>query len=160
MSNIIVVAFDNPDTAQQVAAEFKTLERNGALHLSDARVVVKDSEGKVHVKDEAGHPVAWGAVIGGALGGLIFILMPLLGIAAGAAIGGAIAKSLNLDAVDKKFVNDVSDALKPNTSAVFLQVDDANKAAVVQAMQAFNGKLIQTSLSPELEQQLKKGLES
>lgn len=160
MSNIIVVAFENPETAQQVATEFKTLEKNGALHLSDARVVVKDGEGKVHVQDEAGHPVAWGAVIGGALGGLIFLMMPLLGIAAGAAIGGAIAKSLHLETVDKKFISEVSDALKPNTSAVFLQVDDANKTAVIQALVPFKGKLIQTTLSPEVEAELKKGLES
>lgn len=159
MSSIIVVTFENPDTAQQVVTEFKTLQQNGALRLTDARVVVKDSEGKVHVKDEAGHPVAWGAVIGGAVGGLIFIMMPLLGVAAGAAIGAAVTKSLHLEAVDKKFVSDVSEALKPNTSAVFLQVDDANKAAVVQALDQYHGTLIQTTLSPEVEAELKKGLE-
>ncbi|MCC7165914.1 MAG: DUF1269 domain-containing protein [Anaerolineae bacterium] len=159
MSYIIVVAFEQPETAQQVASEFKTLERNGALRLSDARVVVKDGDGKIHIQDTAGHPVAWGALIGGALGGILFIMMPFLGIFAGAAVGGAIAKSLNLDVVDKKFISDVSDALKPNTSAVFLQVDDANKAAVIQALGSFKGTLIQTSLSPEIEEKLKKGLE-
>lgn len=160
MSSIIVIAFDTPDAAQKVVSEFKTLESNGAMRLSDARVVVKDGEGKVHVKDEAGHPVAWGALIGGAVGGLLFIMMPLLGVAAGAAVGGAIAKSLHLDTVDKKFVNDVAEALKPNTSAVFLQVDESNKAAVVQALEPYQGKLIQTTLSPEVEAELKKGLES
>jgi len=160
MSSIIVIAFDNPDAAQKVVSEFKTLESNGAMRLSDARVVVKDGEGKVHVKDEAGHPVAWGALIGGAVGGLLFLMMPLLGVAAGAAVGGAIAKSLHLDTVDKKFVNDVAEALKPNTSAVFLQVDDSNKTAVIQALEPYQGKLLQTTLSPEVEAELKKGLES
>ena len=95
MSNIIVIAFDDPNTAAQVAAEFKRLEKEGAFDLKDARVVVKDENGKIHVRDEAGHPAAWGAVAGGALGALLFLMVPVLGAVVGALAGGAIVKSFD-----------------------------------------------------------------
>lgn len=159
MSSVIVIAFDNPDTAQQVVTQFKDLEKRGALHLTDARVVVKDADGKLVVKDEAGHPIRWGAIAGGILGGLFFIMMPVVGIFAGAAAGAVIAKSIHGDAVDKKFIDDVAAALKTNSSAVFLQVADEYKSVVVNALEPYKGTLIQTTLSPEAEEAIKKSLE-
>ncbi len=160
MSNIIVIAFDNPDTATQVAAEFKRLESQEAFQLKDARVVVKDANGKILVKDEAGHPMAWGAVVGGVLGALIFLMVPVLGAVVGALAGSAIVKTIDPDMVDKKFVADVAAALKPNTSAVFLEVDDQHKIVVVHALEPYHGTLIQTTLAPELEEALKHQLQA
>lgn len=160
MDNIIVIAFEDPDTAAQVAAKFKGLEKEGAFDLKDARVVVKDADGKIHVKDEEGHPMAWGAVAGGMLGALIFLMVPVLGAVVGALAGTAITKALDPDMVDKQFVSDVAAALKPNTSAVFLEVDDQHKIVVVHALEQYRGKLIQTTLDPEVEQALKKRLEA
>lgn len=157
MQHILVIAFDNPTEAQQVATTFLDLKKGGALGISDMRVVVKDADGKISVQDEAGHPIAWSAVAGGILGGLLFFLVPVLGIAIGAAAGGLIAKSLDLD-IDKKFITDVSDALQPNTSAVFIQSNDENLSAVLNALKPYKGTLIQTSLDSDVEAQLKKAL--
>jgi len=62
-----------------VAARFQDLEAQRALRLIDARVVVKDREGRLHVKDVAGHPMAMGALVGGLLGELLFTMAPVLG---------------------------------------------------------------------------------
>ncbi len=157
MSELIVIAFDNPTEAQEVANSFKEISKGGALRITDMRVVSKDASGKLQAHDEAGHPVAWSAVAGGVLGGLLFFLMPLLGIAIGALAGGAIAKSLDLD-IDKKFIKDVSEALQPNSSAVFIQAQEENKAAVLAALKPYKGTLIQTNLSTEMEEQIKTAL--
>ena len=66
--------------------------------------------------------------------------------------------AFNPNLVDENFVDDVAQALKPDTSAVFLQVDEANTAAVVNALRPFRGTLIQTTVSPELEEELKRAL--
>jgi uncharacterized membrane protein len=157
MSELIVIAFDNPTEAQQVATTFTEMSKGGAIRLTDMRVVSKDANGKLVAHDEAGHPVAWSAVAGGVLGGLLFFLMPVVGIAIGAVAGGAIAKSLDLD-IDKKFIKDVSEALKPNTSAVFIQAQDGNQSAILNALKPYKGTLIQTNLSSDMEEQLKKEL--
>jgi len=157
MSELIVITFDNPDEAQQVATTFKDLEKGGGIRLADMRVVVKDGEGKLVAKDEAGHPVAWSALAGGVLGGVLFFMVPVVGIAIGAAAGAAITKSLDLD-IDKKFVQEVAATLKPNTSAIFLLARQENQAAVLNALKPYKGTLIQTTLSTDMEEQLKKTL--
>lgn len=157
MGQLVVISFETADEAQQLATTLRQLEKAGALKLEDLRVVVKDAEGKAHIQDEAGHPVAAGAVFGGVIGGLLFLFAPVFGIAVGAAAGAAIARSMDLD-VDKKFVNEVADSLKPNTSALFVLGSNANRAAVLDALKPFKGTLIQTSLSSEMEDQLKRAL--
>lgn len=157
MSQLVVISFDNPDEAEKLATTLRGIAKEGALKLEDLRVVVKDAEGNAHVQDEAGHPVATGAIIGGVIGGLLFLFAPVLGIAAGAAAGGVIARTLDLD-VDKKFIQEVADALKPNTSAIFVLGSDANRAAVLNALKPYQGTLIQTTVSTELEEQMKKAL--
>ena len=147
MSDIIVIAFRHPDAALQVAAQFQYLEAQHALRLIDARVVVKDREERLHVKDVAGHPMAMGALVGGLLGALV-----------GAAAGGVVGKLTSSDLVDAQFVDDVAQALRPDSSAVFLQVDRANTDAVITALRAFRGTLIQTTVPPEMEEELKRAL--
>jgi uncharacterized membrane protein len=160
MSDIIVIAFRHPDAAQQVAAQFQQLEALHALRLIDARVVVKDQAERLHVKDVAGHPMAMGALVGGLLGALLFAMSPVLGALVGAAAGSVVGKLTSPDLVDEQFVADVAQVLRPDSSAVFLQVERANTDAVVTALRAFRGTLIQTTVSPEMEEELKRALAS
>lgn len=157
MSQLVVINFETVEEAGELATTLRKLEKDGALKLEDMRVVVKDADGKVSIHDDAGHPVAAGAVIGGVIGGLLFLFAPVFGIAAGAAAGAAIAKSMDLD-VDQKFVQEVADSIKPNTSALFVLGSNANRAAVVDALKPYKGTLLQTTLSSELEEQLKRAL--
>ena len=158
MSDIIVIAFRHPDAALQVAAQFQELEAQHALRLIDARVVVKDKEERLHVKDVAGHPMAMGALVGGLLGALLFAMSPVLGALVGAAAGSVVGKLTSPDLVDAQFVDDVAQALRPDSSAVFLQVDRANTEAVITVLRAFRGTLIQTTVPPEVEEELKRAL--
>lgn len=158
MSNLIVVAFDDPNKAVQVAADFTELQKSGGVHLNDMMVVVKDNDGKIQIKDKAGHPVAWGAVIGGVLGGLLFLLVPVFGAIAGAAIGAAVGHWA-VPGVDRKFVTEVGESIKPNSSAIFLLVSEGNETNVVLALKPYQGKLLQTNVSTEVEEQLKRVVE-
>jgi uncharacterized membrane protein len=158
MSDIIVIAFRHPDAAQQTAARFQDLEAQHELRLVDARVVVKDKEGRLHVKDVAGHPMAMGALVGGLLGALLFLMSPVLGALVGAAAGSVVGRLASPDLVDEQFVDDVAQALRPDSSAVFLQVDRANTEAVITVLRAFRGTLIQTTVPPEVEEELKRAL--
>jgi len=158
MSDIIVIAFRHPDAAQEVATRFQALEVHHALRLIDARVVVKDKEGRLHVKDVAGHPMALGALVGGLLGALLFVMSPVLGALVGAAAGSVVGKLASHDLVDEQFVDEVAQALRPDSSAVFLQVDQANTEAVITVLRAFRGTLIQTTVPPEVEEELKRAL--
>ena len=156
MSNLIVVTFDNPDEAGQVLETLRSVQRGGYLNLDDSAVVVKDEEGKVHVKNEMDRGVKIGAVGGGLLGLLIgAVFFPIGAILVGALAGGLIGKSVDLG-VDPKFVKEVGEDIQPGTSALFIIVRDANPNVAVAALKPYKGTVRQTTFPPESEDELRR----
>jgi uncharacterized membrane protein len=106
MSDLIVVGFDSPEDADKVLLKLSSLKKEYLIDLEDAVVVVRDAEGKVHLKQSL-NLTAVGAASGlfsgslwGGLVGLLF-LNPLAGFAIGGAIGagaGALSGSLTITA--------------------------------------------------------------
>lgn len=154
MSDVVVVVFDDLDEARKARETIRSVQKENALSLDDAAVVVKDASGKVHADGEIDRGVKVGAGVGAALGLFLMFLFPVTGIVLGALGGGLVGKLMG-DHVDKKFVQEVSDALKPGSSALFLIIRDGSPAALRAALQPYKGQVYQTTLSPELEQQLK-----
>jgi uncharacterized membrane protein len=154
MSNLVVITFDNEEEAGKVREALKAQSAN--ISLDDSAVVVKDAEGEIHVKNEVDRGVAVGALGGGALGLLIGgLLFPVGGLVLGALGGALVGKMLDMG-VDKKFVDDVGEHLQPGTSALFVLVREANPNVALAALRPYKGKVIQTSLPPEAEAELRR----
>jgi uncharacterized membrane protein len=158
MSSLVVISFDSPDEAEKVLDSLKAQTKYDNISFKDTAVVSKDAEGKVHVKNEVSQgtmtATGVGALLGLLLGGLLF---PVAGLFLGAGGGALIGRFMNLG-VDGDFVKEVSDSLQPGTSALFVLVHDANPAVVRAILAEHPGKVLQTTLSPEAEESLKKAL--
>jgi uncharacterized membrane protein len=123
-------------------------------------VIVKDADGKTHVKNELDSGTKIGAVGGGALGLLIGgLLFPVGGILLGAAAGGLIG-SLTHKGISKDFIKDVTDELQPGTSAIFFIERSANTNAVMAMLRQYEGTVYQTSLPSEAEEALRDALKA
>jgi uncharacterized membrane protein len=167
MSDLIVVAFPGEDTADQVLNKLQALQKEYLIDLEDACVVVRDRNGKVHVK-QAVNLVGLEAASGGAFGafwgtliGLLF-LNPLAGLLTGAAFGagaGALSGMLSDYGIDDDFIRSLGDTLEPGTSALFVLVRRATLDKVLPEVRPFGGKVIRTSLSTEQEARLRRALE-
>jgi uncharacterized membrane protein len=158
MSEWIVIVFDKADEAQVVRDELRKLESSGNLSLDDAQVIAKDLDGKIHAKGQTDRGVAVGAVGGGMIGLLLAgLLFPIGGLVLGALAGAGLGKMAGLG-VDKKFIKDVQEALKPGNSALFLVIRHANFAALRAAVQPHDGVIYQTTVSTEDEETLKRAL--
>jgi len=160
MSNLLVITFDNPEEAGKVRESLKELEKQGLISLDDSAVIVKDAEGKAHIKNEVDRGVKVGAVGGGLLGlfvGVVFF--PIGGLLLGAAAGGLMG-ALYDKGVSRDFVKDVSNDLQPNTSAIFFIVREANANAALGELRQYEGNLYQTSLSSEAEAQVREALKA
>ena len=158
MSTLVVMTFDSPAEANEVRRKLKELQNEGLLDLADSSVIEKEESGKIHILDETGKAVKAGAAIGGMLGLFLFIAFPVAGIAAGALGGALVGRALD-KGVDANFVKEVSESLEPGHSALFLEVNSANRAAALAALRPYKGKLLQTNLPAELEEELRAEIE-
>jgi uncharacterized membrane protein len=156
MSDLIVITFDNVDEAGKVRESLRSIEREGLLRLDDSAVIVREEDGKVHVKDEIDRGVKVGAVGGGLLGLFIgFIFFPLGAIIIGVLGGALIGKSTDLG-ISKKFVKEVTASLEPGTSAIFFMVRDGNPNAIVGVLRPYKGEIYQDTLTAEDEETLRR----
>jgi uncharacterized membrane protein len=158
ISHFHVIVFDQQDEAAKVLAALRQLSHTGNITLDDSAVVECDANGKIHVKHQMDRGVKIGAVAGGFIGLLLAgLFFPIAGLVIGAVGGGLIGASVGMG-VDKKFVQEVKDSLKPGTSALFVITRDGNPAAVRAALEPFHGHVLQTSLDTEEEETLRRVL--
>lgn len=155
MSNLVVTTFDNAEEAGKVRESLRSIEKQGLLSLDDSAVIVKDGQGEVHVKNQTDRGVVVGAVGGGALGLLVgSIFFPFAGLIGGALAGAVVGKLADLG-IDQKFVHEVGAALKPDSSAIFILVREANPEAALAALKPYQGQVYYTSLPVDTEQELR-----
>lgn len=158
MSNLVAIAYDDLDQAQQVTNTLGQLMKEHSVELEDAVIVEHRAGGKIklHQPSMAGLGAASGALWGGLIG-LIFF-MPLFGMAIGAASGAA-AGALSDHGIDDNFMKELGDKLPEGGAAVFVLVREATADKVVPEISKFGGHVIQSSLSNEQESALQDALD-
>ncbi len=160
MSDLVVIGFDDENTAFEMRAELAKMQKEYLIEMDDVVVVTRDDEGKVKLH-QAANLTAAGAVGGafwGTLIGMIF-LNPLLGAAVGAG-AGALGGKLRDIGISDEFMTELGETLKPATSALFVLVRKATPDKVLEGLKGFKGKIIQTSLTKDEEHELRAVLES
>lgn len=161
MSNLIVITFDGPNEAEKVRETIRSVQKQDLISLDDSAIVVKDEDGQVHVKNEMDRGVKIGIAGGGLLGLWIgFIFGGPIGAAILGAVGGALVGASTDMGLQKKFIKEVSEAIKPNSSALFVIVRDSNPNAAVAALKPYKGEVYHTSLDPEAEETLRRILKT
>ncbi len=154
MSELIVLGYDDHDSATKAYDKVLELQRDFVVNLSGLAIVRVDADGKRHV-DTPGKIVGASAASGalwGMLLGLLF-LAPGLGFMVGGLMGvlsGKLAKS----GVNKAFRERVDATLSPGKAAVVIMASKITEDKFAAAMGPFGGTVLQTSLSDQDEQEL------
>jgi uncharacterized membrane protein len=153
MSDLIVIGYENPQTAQQAYEQVQRLQQDFIVDLSGLAIVNVDADGKTHVdtpKRIIGTSAVSGALFGLLLGLLFFVPgMALLGGAIGALMG-----TLNRSGIDARFRDRVEHLLEPGHSAVVVMASKITEDKFASAMQPFGGTILKTSLSESNEKEL------
>ena len=161
MSDLIVISFEDEQTAFALRAELAKLQQEYLIEMDDAVVVTKDDKGKVKLH-QAQNLTALGAVGGGFWGTLIgmIFLNPLLGAAVGAG-AGALSGALTDIGISNDMMKSFADSFKPGCSALFVLVRKATGDKVLAELAEFTGKgkVLQTSLTKDKEEELRKVIE-
>lgn len=161
MSDLIAVAFDDPTKAFDLRARLVELQKEYLIEMGDVVVVTRDEKGKVHLH-QAVNLTAAGAMGGGFWGMLIGMLFlnPLLGLAAGAGVG-ALSGYLSDIGINDAFMKQLGEELTSGSAALFVLVRKATGDKVRERIADFagTGKILQTSLDKDTEEQLRAVLE-
>jgi uncharacterized membrane protein len=166
MSELVAVAFGSRDEADRALSELQRLQKEYLVDLEDAVVVIRETDGTLRMKQSvnmigagAASGALWGAMWG-TLVGLLF-MNPLIGMATGAAFGagaGALSGSLVDYGIDDGFIREIGEALPPDSSALFVLVRKAQPDKLLAELSKFRGRVIRSSLSPEMEARLQAAL--
>jgi len=161
MSDLIVISFEDEQTAFALRAELAKLQQEYLIEMDDAVVVTKDDKGKVKLH-QAQNLTALGAVGGGFWGTLIgmIFLNPLLGAAVGAG-AGALSGALADIGISNDMMKSFAESFKPGCSALFVLVRKATGDKVLAGLSEFTGKgkVLKTSLTKDKEEELRKVIE-
>lgn len=162
MADLVVIAFQDQQTAFALRAELTKMQREYLIDMEDVVVVTKDEKGKIKLH-QALNLTALGAVSGGFWGtliGLIF-LNPLLGAAVGAG-AGAVSGALSDIGINNEMMKEFAESFKPGCAAVFVLVRKVTGDKVLAGLKEFSGKgkVLQTSLTKDKEDELRAVIES
>jgi uncharacterized membrane protein len=166
MAELVVVAFDNPNEADNALNELRRLQQEYLVDLEDAVIAVRRPDGEVHLKQSVSL-VGAGAASGGLWGGLwgslvgMLFLNPLAGFAVGGIVGagtGALAAKLADYGINDDFIRSLAKTLEPGHSALFVLIRKAQPEKVLHEMSRFRGRVLRSSLSPEQEARLQAAL--
>jgi uncharacterized membrane protein len=158
MANLVAIAYDDVDQAQEVTNTLGQLMKEHSIELEDVVIVEHRAGGKIklHQPSMAGLGAAGGALWGGLIGLIFFV--PLFGLAIGAASGAA-AGALSDHGIDDNFMKDLGNKLPEGGAAVFVLVREATRDKVVPEISKFGGHVLQSSLSNEQETALQEALD-
>ena len=154
MSNLVVLAFNEEQKAEEVRLALLKMQKEYLVDLEDAVVVVKNDEGKLKLHQSV--PLtALGASQGSFWGLLIGLLfgVPILGVLSGAAFG-ALSGKLSDYGIDDNFIKNLGETIEPGSSALFVLVKKATPDKVLEELSKFEGKVLKTSLTADAEAEL------
>ena len=127
--------------------------------MEDVVVVTKDAKDGVKLH-QALNLTPSGAV-GGSFWGLLIgflFLNPVVGADVGAGAGPLRSKLADIG-INDKFMKDLGETFTPGTSALFVLVRKATPDKVLNGLKESKGKILQTSLTKDIEEELRKVLE-
>jgi uncharacterized membrane protein len=152
MSNLVVVAFDEPHKAEEVRLKLQKLQSEYLLDLADVVVAVKDETGKVKLHHADDLPAA-DAVFRGFCGSLASLI--LANAAAGAGSGALTDVGIN-----DHFMKELAKTLIPNSSTIFVltRSPSPDRDRLLEELKGLGGKILMTSLSHEDEARLQAAL--
>ncbi len=176
---LVVILFEGEYGAEEMLATLRDLEARDALKLNDAVVLTRGARTESVMVAGAGTHAGSGSSLQSMgmapeaevkqttdkrkrsvlkAGGIGLIVGAILGGPVGGLLVGGLVGALRDKGIDDKFVNQIKDGLKPDSSAILLLVESADAEQVLEAIRHMKGRVLHTTLSDEMDKKLRDAL--
>ena len=149
--NIVALNFAGEDTAKQQLKDMKSSGVLDGYEIVAQCIVSQNEKGKVHIHEPGSG--GWGAVVGGAVGGLLGVFGGPAGVlalgASGAAIGGAAGHYWGR-LVPKEDLEELGAEMVPNTSALLLLLEDTETEGLVNDVDGYDANVVTLTVGDDL----------
>ncbi|HEX8855312.1 MAG TPA: DUF1269 domain-containing protein [Thermoleophilaceae bacterium] len=147
METVIAVSFDDPNRLYDAVTKLKELDQQGQVAMYEGRVVERDLNGRLVVKDsvQGGDDDRGVATVsGGLIGLLIGVLAGPVGMLLGGSIGlmtGAVI-DMDVDDRDDSVLSAFTRQVQPGQTALFAHLDEQSYEVVDNAMRGMGGNVL------------------
>jgi uncharacterized membrane protein len=160
---IVGISFEDAFRAQEYLTAATRLAAHGDFTIIDAVIVIKDKDGKTHVRETTDPQPGRSAMSGALWTGLLGLLLGgpvgwIAGAAVGAGAGAVTAKVVDIGISDE-WVAWFRDAVQPDTATIVLLVTKLDRDALVAEAERFTGaELVYANLDPSTIDRIKAAL--
>lgn len=159
--HIIGMSFDKTSRAEEVLLNLAHLAKEGEIVLTDAVVVYKGDDERVHVRQTVDTTPGRGALSGALWGLLVGSLFGpagfFIGAGAGAASGGLMGKLVDVG-LDDGWVKQVGEWIDPGTSALLILVSHEVRPVVLRELSRFEGHVLYCTFPDAVRRELESAL--
>lgn len=152
-SEIVAILFGSPEKADEMLAFLNDLQKRDTLKLRNTAILIKDTAGKVTIREtedvDAWRGTLFGAITGGIIGLLGGPIGALVGAVAGASAGGVAADFIDMGFPDE-FLKKLELGLEPGKAALVLLVEHEWLDNLSETMAGMEGVVLQHSLTDEM----------
>jgi uncharacterized membrane protein len=147
METVIAVSFDDPNRPYEAVTKLKELDQQGQVSMYEGRVVERDSNGQLVVKDTvqgADDDRGVATVSGGLVGLLLGVIAGPVGMLLGGSIGlmtGAVI-DMDVDDRDDSVLSAFARQVKPGQTGVFAHLNEQSYEVVDNAMAGMGGNVL------------------
>ncbi|HEX8034309.1 MAG TPA: DUF1269 domain-containing protein [Ktedonobacterales bacterium] len=153
---LIVAAFPDEDGASKALTELKEARKEKLIDITDAAVIQRAADNKLHIRETGDMSGGRGAVIGGIVGAAIGLVAPpavLVTAGVGAAIGGLAARLRDSGFPDDR-LRELGEALQPGTSALVAVIEHTWVAEVERELAELGARMVTEEIKAEIASQL------
>ncbi|UCE49346.1 MAG: DUF1269 domain-containing protein [Phycisphaerales bacterium] len=163
LTELVCMVFKESDTADKVLNDLRAVEKEYILDMELSVLVVRDTDGKVHVRQSAdpAAPEAWPgdaplALLKTLFGALFSNSLAGLFVGAAGSIGfAALSGTLAVYGIDYQFIKSLASTLELGSSAIFVLVRKTNARKLLSRLSKYQGTILRRSLTNEQEEKLR-----
>jgi uncharacterized membrane protein len=155
---LIAIGYADDFTAAAALEELERLEQDFIIRRDEIATVVRDERGAFKIETHAvitGERPSWTMLWLNLFATLFFV--PILRMPIGSDLE-PIVRSVARAGLEPEFAERARDMVGPGTSALFVLVEKVTPDAVVSALEAYGGTVLQSEISPQAEVMLQETL--